>query len=221
MAWAQFQLPETSFSLSKFKGNPPYKSALSCHLSSPDRERTNAILSKAPLSWLRIYHQGSLGISYFLTVFVTAKAEKIFKTGNKSKLCQRSGFVILCYDYYTWSMKTDDAILHRTEHAQENLVTHWKSFGRLGKAILQEGVLDRRYSTPFSAKTKHDEQCRDRRTAIRIKSDSFQTNCGERPRSAADRLFHYSWRNHIFNDARRLAKRFCAPIILSIVQALA
>ena len=108
-------------------------------------------------------------------------------------------------------------LLYNNEHAQQDLVTRWKISGRRSKVILQESASDRRNIAPFTAITRHNEQHRDRCIAIRIKSDSFQTHCGERSGSNTDRLFHYSRRNHIFHDSRRYVKRYFELILLSIV----
>ena len=94
-----------------------------------------------------------------------------------------------------------------------------EDFGKTGKVGLQERALDWRDFTPFAAKTSHNEQCKHRSIAVRIESDSFQTNCGQRSTSNTDRLFHYSRWNHIFYDSRRYVERYFELIILNIVKS--
>lgn len=103
---------------------------------------------------------------------------------------------------------------------QQLNMRNWISWlaGRFRKErqdILQERALDRRDFTPFAARNKHHEQCRDRRIAIGIKSDSFQTNCGERPGPNTDRLFYYSWRDHLLHDSRRYVELYFGRIALN------
>lgn len=74
---------------------------------------------------------------------------------------------------------------------------------RTGKVILRESALERREFRQFKSRTSYNGRIKNWSIVLWIQSNSFQTNCRQRPRSATDGLFYYSWWNHILYDSRR------------------